>query len=172
MSLQLILTRHAKSDWDDPALSDHDRPLNPRGQRDAPRVGAWLKAQGHCPDLALISSAVRAQETWARLSPAFGVDVGMITLPTLYLAPAEQMLTALRKSAIGAQSVMMIGHNSGIGDFAQQILGARPDHSRFADYPTCATLVVSFAARAWAEVAWGSGRAVDFIMPRDLPQEM
>lgn len=168
MSLQLILTRHAKSDWDDPALSDHDRPLNPRGQRDAPRIGAWLQSHGHRPDLALISSAVRAQETWARLAPAFGDAVAMTTLPELYLAEAEVMHRLLCRMGGGAQTVMMIGHNPGIGDFAQRIVSQVVAHPRFHDYPTCATLVVGFAAQQWAEVDWGSGRAVDFIVPREL----
>jgi phosphohistidine phosphatase len=63
MTLRLILSRHAKSGWDDPDLSDHDRPLNARGRGDAPKVGAWLRAKGYLPDAALVSSARRTQET-------------------------------------------------------------------------------------------------------------
>ncbi|MEE3099475.1 MAG: histidine phosphatase family protein, partial [Pseudomonadota bacterium] len=62
---RLVLMRHAKSDWGDPGLGDHDRPLNDRGRRAAPRMGAWLAAQGAFPDAALLSSARRVQETWA-----------------------------------------------------------------------------------------------------------
>jgi phosphohistidine phosphatase len=64
MTRTLILIRHAKSDWEHPALDDHDRPLNARGQRSAPRIGAWLAAQGLAPDAVLCSTARRTRETW------------------------------------------------------------------------------------------------------------
>lgn len=64
MTKTFILIRHAKSDWDDPLLDDHDRPLNPRGHPSAPRIGKWLSAQGVIPDTVLCSSALRTRETW------------------------------------------------------------------------------------------------------------
>ena len=57
MKLRLILLRHAKSGWDDPGLSDHDRPLTDRGMRDAENVGAWLTKNGFVPGLVLSSTA-------------------------------------------------------------------------------------------------------------------
>lgn len=166
MTLRLILTRHAKSGWDDPGLSDHDRPLNPRGRGDAPKIGAWLRAKGYLPDAALVSSARRTQETWERLSPELGRAVPMTVLPTLYHAEAEVILDQLR--AQSAPRVMLIGHNPGIGDCAQRIVATPPAHPRFADYPTCATLVAEFPGDDWAAIDWWSGRVVDFIVPRDL----
>ena len=62
---RLILTRHAKSDWDDPMLDDHDRPLNKRGQRSAAELGEWLHSRGYEPDEVLCSTALRTRETWA-----------------------------------------------------------------------------------------------------------
>ena len=64
MTLTLILIRHAKSDWDDPRLTDHQRPLNARGRRAAPRVGAWIADMGLTPQQALVSDAMRTRETW------------------------------------------------------------------------------------------------------------
>lgn len=166
MTLRLILTRHAKSGWDDPMLSDHDRPLNPRGRGDAPKLGAWLRTKGYVPDAALVSSARRTQETWERLSPELGRAVPMTVLPTLYHAEAEAILDHLR--AQSAPAIMLVGHNPGIGDCAQRIVAAPPAHPRFADYPTCATLVAEFAGDDWAAIDWRAGRVVDFIVPRDL----
>ena len=166
MTLTLILTRHAKSDWDDPLLSDHDRVLNARGRGDAPKVGAWLRAQGHVPDAALVSSARRTQETWELLSPAFGTAVPMTVVPGLYHAEAEQILEHLRGAE--GRTIMVIGHNPGIGGFAHRIVEDPAAHPRFIDYPTCATLVAEFPGEDWSRVDWWSGRVVDFIVPRDL----
>ena len=62
---RLILTRHAKSAWDDPRLEDFDRPLNRRGLRAALELGEWLHSRGYEPDQVLCSSAQRTRETWA-----------------------------------------------------------------------------------------------------------
>ncbi|MDG3041685.1 SixA phosphatase family protein [Roseicyclus marinus] len=166
MALTLILTRHAKSDWDDPELRDHDRPLNPRGQGDAPKVGAWLRDKGHVPGQAMVSSALRAQETWDGIAPELGQAVAMSTEPKLYHAEAETILSHLRRAE--APVVMIIGHNPGIGEFAHRIVDEPAAHPRFIDYPTCATLVAEFPGEDWSEVDWWAGRVVDFIVPRDL----
>jgi phosphohistidine phosphatase len=166
MTLRLILTRHAKSGWDDPSLSDHERPLNARGRGDAPRVGAWLRHKGYLPDAALVSSARRAQETWERLAPELGRAVPMTTLPALYHAEPGVILASLRSQTM--PTIMLIGHNPGIGECAHRLLDEPADHPRFIDYPTCSTLVAEFQADSWAAIDWWSGRAVDFIVPRDL----
>ena len=166
MTLTLILTRHAKSGWDDPELRDHDRPLNERGQGDAPKIGAWLKGKGHVPGEALVSSARRTQETWERLSPELGCNVAMKTVPALYHAEANTILQQLKGAK--ARTVMVIGHNPGIGEFADRILAEPARHPRFIDYPTCATLIAEFPSDEWSSVGWGSGRVLDFVVPRDL----
>ena len=166
MPLTLILTRHAKSDWDDPALSDHDRPLNARGRRDAPRVGAWLAGSGYRPGEALVSSARRTQETWERLAAALDRAPAPRTLPGLYHAGAADILQQLRGATV--PTVIVIGHNPGIGEFAYRIVDTPAAHPRFIDYPTCATLVADFAADGWDRVDWRSGRCLDFVVPRDL----
>ena len=166
MTLTLILTRHAKSGWDDPDLSDHDRPLNARGRGDAPKVGAWLRQKGYLPDVALVSSARRTEETWALLSAELGREVAMTTLPALYHAPPDVILAQLRGQT--APTVMVIAHNPGIGDFAAQSLQTPVRHPRFGDYPTCSTLVVTFPGDDWAGVNWQSGSAQAFIVPREL----
>jgi phosphohistidine phosphatase len=166
MTLTLILTRHAKSDWDDPALTDHDRALNQRGQADAPKIGAWLAAKGHVPGAALVSSARRTQETWERLSPELGGDIPMTPVPRLYHAEAGEILRQLKGAT--APVVMVIGHNPGIGEFAHRIVDDPAAHPRFIDYPTCATLVAEFPGDDWATLDWWTGRVVDFVVPRDL----
>jgi phosphohistidine phosphatase len=84
----------------------------------------------------------------------------------LYEASAESILAVLRRSE--TPSVMLIGHNPGIGEFAGRIVTAPPKHWRFGDYPTCATTVMTFPREAWSDVGWGEAEVVDFTVPRDL----
>ena len=166
MTLRLILIRHAKSAWDDPLQDDHDRVLNKRGQRAAPAIAQWLVERGYVPAEVVSSTARRTLETWERMAPAFPEHTVMRREPGLYHASADRMLSALHDCA--ASPVMMLGHNPGIAEFAARLLAKPPAHPRFATYPTCAALVADFEAADWAEVRFGTGRVVDFVVPRDL----
>ena len=166
MSLRLLLIRHAKSSWDDPRAADHARVLNPRGRDAAARIGRWLAAGGHRPDAALVSTAARTRETWALIAPHLAQPPAAVFLDALYHAGPEVMLRCLQRAE--GRTVAMIGHNPGIAAFALWMLEKAPRHLRFADYPTCATLVAEFDADGWAEVTPGSGKALDFVVPRDL----
>jgi phosphohistidine phosphatase len=163
---RLILMRHAKSSWADPGQRDLDRPLNKRGRKGAALVGAWLKAGTYRPEAALVSSARRAQETWAGVVTATGA-APTTYLPELYHAAAETMLGVLR-AAPDAATVLILGHQPGIGSFARRLLADPPASKGFAKYPTAATAVIDFDVAEWAAVGWGAGRLVDFVVPRDL----
>ena len=161
----LILTRHAKSDRSDPGLADHDRPLNARGREAAPRIGRWI-AQRAAPGEALVSTARPAVETFEGMAPAFASPPKAQLLPELYGAGPETMLDALRTA--GSDTVLMIGHNPGIADFAAAILAVPPDDPDFARYPTAATLIARFDIDAWAAVDFGTGEFPAFTVPRRL----
>ncbi len=160
---RLILMRHAKSDWGDPALPDHARPLNKRGRRAARALGDWLRAEGLEPGEILCSTATRTRETCARLK----LPVAPRLIDGLYLAEPAAMLAALRVAR--ADTVLMIGHNPGIAELAARLVAAPPAHPRFEDYPTGATLVADFAIEDWAALQEHSGDAIHFVIPRDLP---
>jgi len=160
---RLILMRHAKSLRGEPALDDHARSLNDRGRNAARRVGAWMRARGYLPDEILSSDSRRTRETVRQL----GIAGETHFLNRLYLAQAGDMLEILRSAA--GECVLMLGHNPGICLLARVLVAAPPPHPRFFDFPTCATLVCDFDVRSWGALAPGSGRAVDFVIPRDLP---
>lgn len=145
--ITLVLVRHAKSDWGDSHLDDHDRPLNDRGRRDAPRMARRLAETGFRPDALLSSTAVRARTT----AEAFAEELGAaVTLdPELYGAPARALLAAA--AATGVRSVLVVAHDPGMSVLAAQLSG-----DGIAHMPTCA--VASFR---WDDVDWDVATAVD-----------
>lgn len=163
---RLILTRHAKSSWDDPTVADHDRPLNERGQRASADLGQWLASRGYVPAEVLCSDALRTWETWTAISRALPEGPRLELKPALYHAGPDVMLAVLRHAK--EDVVMMLGHNPGIAEFAHRLVAKTPVSPQFTRYPTGATLVVDFDEPSWSEVGFGRGMSVDFIVPREL----
>ena len=162
MTRRLILMRHAKSSWGNATLSDHARPLNGRGRDSAKVLGDWLRQQQYLPDESLCSSAARTRETLARLN----LDTPTQFLDILYHASPQSMFKTLSR-ANGA-CVLMLGHNPGIAAFAETLVAQQPNHPRFHDYPTCATLVAEFEIDDWADLKKASGTPLAFVIPREL----
>jgi phosphohistidine phosphatase len=107
----LLILRHAKSSWKEPNLQDHDRPLNKRGKRDAPRMGELLKELDLLPDLIISSTAKRAKDT-AKAVVKSSEYKGRIELyPSLYGADFDAYLIVLRLVPDDFNKVLMIGHN-------------------------------------------------------------
>ncbi|RDW14089.1 SixA phosphatase family protein [Paracoccus thiocyanatus] len=159
---RLILTRHAKSSWDDPAQPDHDRPLNARGRRSARELGDWLASRGYEPEEVLCSTAERTRETWERIALApLEVRPHIRYEPGLYHATPEKMLEVLRSAS--APTVIMIGHNPGIAEFAAMLPARLPLDPDFRRYPTAATLVVDFQIDDWSELRPAQGSVLDFV---------
>lgn len=163
---RLILTRHAKSSWDDPLTPDHDRPLNDRGKAAAADLGQWLASRGYVPDEVLCSDALRTRKTWSGIAPALPGTPILTLKPALYHAGPDVILAVLRHAS--ADCVMLIGHNPGLAEFAARIVARAPLGPEFARFPTGATLVADFDIPAWSDLAFGTGIAVDFIVPREL----
>ncbi|WP_050605865.1 histidine phosphatase family protein [Ruegeria sp. 6PALISEP08] len=163
MTHTLILTRHAKSSWDNPMLDDHARPLSNRGRKSAPAIAKWLRAHGWVPDEVLSSTSTRTRETWGRMA----MTAEYVRFQdALYLAGPDQMIRQLFEAK--GRTVLMLGHNPGIAQFARQLVQDTPAHSRFLDYPTCATTVMEFDVASWTEVQWHTGKVLGFAIPREL----
>lgn len=167
MTRTLILIRHAKSDWDDPGLDDHDRPLNPRGRLSAPRIGAWLTGQGAEPDAVLCSTALRTRETWDGIAAQLTTPPSPIYSRGLYHAAPADMLNAIRDS--DASRLAVVAHNPGIGSLAWSLCSTPPSHPKFGLYPTGATLILTFDVDHMTEIAPGQGTVSGFVVPRELP---
>jgi phosphohistidine phosphatase len=163
---QLFLLRHAKSSWDEPELSDHDRPLAKRGRKAGALLRKFFKARSIRPDAILVSSAKRAQETLAALD----LDAPAQTLSMLYHAAPEAILDIIRAAPEEAERLLLIGHNPGLQEFALLFCGNRGDElaRRMAEgFPTGA-LAQFDVDRPWAQLAMGCGKLTGFVTPREL----
>jgi phosphohistidine phosphatase len=168
---QLVLLRHAKSNWDDPLLADFDRPLAKRGRKAGKRLSAWLKKQHVRPDLVLCSPALRTRETLALIAAAIGETVPVVYDKGLYLAEIEDLLARLRQVDGTAACVMVIGHNPGMQDFAVALLrpGAKKNRARLAGkFPTAAVACFDVPIAAWSELQLEEAVLTKFVKPADL----
>ncbi len=165
-----MLLRHAKSDWPG-GVSDAERPLARRGLQAAPLMGAWMRAEGLKPDLALVSPALRTQQTWALVGPELGGAVPSRTVPRIYEAYPEHLLEMARGAPAEVRTLLIVGHNPGLEELASELTG-------FADpetlarmrrkFPTCALAVIDFDGEDWATIAEGEGRLERFATPASI----
>ncbi len=157
---QLILTRHAKSDWGDPLLADHDRPLNARGRKNAPKMARRLVEDGVTVERLLSSTAVRARSTAVIFAEQLGVDIELDR--ELYLADAP---TLLRKAAVSdAHSVMIVAHDPGISELASLL-----SDDGIAHMPTCAVARFVWTVDSWSEAIIRPTDSWSIDTPRALP---
>ncbi len=159
----LLILRHAKSSWKHSELPDFDRPLNKRGKRDAPRMGELLRQADLLPELILSSSAQRARQTSQAVVDASGYPGEVRWLDSLYAAPPESYLEALRGLDDGLQSVMVVGHNPGLEELLEELTGAAES------LPTAALAQVLLPIQRWSELDDEvSGELVQIWLPRQL----
>lgn len=135
MTCQLILMRHAKSDHDDPSVSDHDRPLASRGIRDTPRIADWIADQDCVPQLILSSSSVRTQQTAELLLDRWDENPAVSYSESLYLSNPETILAAIRGDNRGLDCVMVLAHNPGMSMLASIL------SNRAVEMPTAAVAI-------------------------------
>ena len=159
----VILLRHAKSSGDSPAASDFQRPLNSRGIRDAPRIGAWIAKQGIRPDWVLCSAATRAQETLVGLQVTLDLDANITITNDLYLAPPTTAIQLLSQIDDSAKCSLVIAHNPGMEGLLWGLCGV--DNSM----PTCALAVIELPIDSWLAIDLNcQGTLQYYITPREL----
>jgi len=149
----LLLLRHAAASG---GIDDHERRLSGEGRVRAEAVAARLADDALRPDLVLCSSARRAQETLEPLlawTPPPPVEV----TERLYLAPAEELLAAIRDVDAGVARLLVIGHNPGLQRLALQLAADRPG---LAGFPPGGLAALRFDVDAWADVHEDGGRVV------------
>jgi phosphohistidine phosphatase len=161
---RLIVLRHAKSDWSDD-LPDHERPLAPRGIRDAPKLGRWLGEHGYVPDHVVCSTARRTRETWALVSEALPSKPSVEYDEDLYGAGPEEFLRAVQRTADDVTTLALVGHEPGVSELTLHLAGDGEDTRLVrAKFPTGAAAVL-VAGGTWADLA--AARLEAFFRPRD-----
>ena len=162
MSKTLIIVRHAKSSWDHPGISDHDRPLNQRGERDAPEMGRRLAATGVAPERIICSSANRAQRTAREIAAALDYPEADITVePALYGAGSRDIIELLQGLDEGLATVMVVAHNPTLTSLVNRLSGSDIDN-----IPTCGIATLGLKGDSWGEVGINSCELLDFDYPK------
>lgn len=171
---RLMLLRHAKTETDAPSGKDIDRRLDERGQSDAAEIGAWMTRHPPLPELVLVSTAVRARQTWdivAAMLAETAIPAAQ-HMPGLYGAGPTQLLEAIRDAAVeDPQHLMIVAHNPGLHELALGLTGSGDPTGLkvLADnLPTSGLAVIDFAVDSWHEVSFRTGKLELFVSPKLL----
>ncbi|MCH9815568.1 MAG: histidine phosphatase family protein [Actinomycetia bacterium] len=164
----LIVMRHAKSDWGED-LPDVARPLSERGERDAAAAGHWLDAAPLDPNLAVVSPAVRTQQTWHLVAAAMPWAPTAVTDQRIYAADPDMLLQVVRELPEDLHTVVLVGHNPGcevlVGDLASPDGDAAAFARMASKYRTLGTAVLGIPA-SWADIGHHNCDLLDFVVPR------
>ncbi|MBV6404375.1 MAG: histidine phosphatase family protein [Flavobacteriales bacterium] len=157
----LLLTRHAKSSWDHPEQRDFDRPLNARGERDAPAMAQRFARRGMPAPLLVSSTARRAWRTAQVFAATLGIpEADIVPVPNAYHADEDTLLDIVQALPDAAPNVMLFGHNPGISTFAHALCRATGEMA------TCHTVCLELDVERWADV----GRACGRLLWEDFPK--
>ena len=158
----LVIVRHAKSSWNDPGLSDHDRPLNKRGLSDAPIMGARLAEWGPPVDRVISSSAVRAWTTAEMVIHEMGLPWDEIQIEdALYHATEEEMLDVIQEQDDYIDGLMLFGHNPGMTYLVNDLSDLDLDN-----LPTCGVVILQFDVENWAQIGDEIAVKADIDFPK------
>jgi phosphohistidine phosphatase len=164
----LYLLRHAKSDWDDPALADKDRPLAPRGRKAASALAGHIERSGISPALVLCSPARRTMDTLRLISGSFRDPVEILVEEELYGAGMGDLLRRLRNVPEATPSVMLIGHNPAIHELSLALARGVDDLKQLrAKFPTGAMATLAVPG-AWKDLGAEAADLLEFALPRQL----
>lgn len=163
----LILMRHAKSSWKHPEIKDHERGLNKRGKKDAPRMGKLLADNELVPQRILTSTAERSRETVEAVVNVMQFTGEVSYLDSLYMAEPDIYLELLSLMPDDLERLLVIGHNPGLEGLLQILSG------RVESLPTAAVAYLSLPIHSWKEIRAHEevGELVALWSPRDMKDE-
>lgn len=159
----LLLLRHAKSSWKDEDLDDHDRPLNKRGRRDAPKMGELLHEKRLLPDLIVSSTACRARQTTEEVIVSSGYRGETRLVGELYHADRAGLVRFVATLPDHCQRVLLVGHNPAFEEFLELIVG------EYSPLSTAALALVEIPVESWSQFSADTrGRLQKTWQPREL----
>jgi phosphohistidine phosphatase len=158
----LTILRHAKSSWNHPDLSDHDRPLNDRGERDAPEMALRIQTSGIRPSLILSSTAIRAWTTAKAVAKQISYPIEFLQRDErLYLADVQTIIEVLKQQDVGFNNILLVGHNPGFTEFANFLVPGLAGN-----IPTCGLVSVTLDLEDWDLQAGTNVELVAFDYPK------
>ncbi len=158
----VYFVRHAKSSWEEPGLSDRERPLNKRGKRDAPFMAKLLSGRGVQPDKLVSSAAKRAFTTALYFAEAFGfVESDVLVMNRIYEASPDDLLSVIREFSDEWDIILIFGHNPTLTEIANRFTG------RFiANMPTCSIVRVDDPVERWSDFGSPKASVTEFHYPK------
>lgn len=158
----LYLIRHAKSSWDNEGITDFDRPLNKRGNRDAPFMALLLKNEKVLPDLIISSPAVRAISTAEIFAEELNYKLEKIlSEKSLYLCGIKELEAIVQSIPDTNKIVFLFGHNPAITNYANHL-----GNKFITNIPTCGIVGIEFKEKSWREVERSNGKTFRFEFPK------
>ena len=165
---RLLLLRHAKSSWDDPALDDLERPLAPRGQKAARRLAAWLRTVDVRPELVLCSPALRARRTLEAIADGLGTPTVVVD-ERLYHASPQALLACVREIDDELDEALLVGHNPGLAELCLELARDSERRSRVAaKLPTGAFAILETDVAQWRAFGPRCAELAELVLPREL----
>ncbi|HOV14017.1 MAG TPA: histidine phosphatase family protein [Spirochaetota bacterium] len=165
---QLILMRHAKSDWDN-SLSDIDRPLSERGKREAPVVGKFLRKEKIIPDKLISSPSQRTRETLRYLMKELKEQINVEFNDIIYENIPKKIVELISKTEENIKTLMILGHNPSMEGLYQSFSGILIDDNDICEkFVTSAISLFEFDIKEWGEIVKAKGKLVFFKSPKEL----
>jgi len=159
----LLLARHAKSDWNSPSTNDFGRPLNQRGQQDAPLMASYLKQCGYSVGQIISSDALRALQTAEHYRQCLRPIHDLISYHDLYLASLAEIVYLVQHIAPRENTVMLVGHNPGMSEALNYF-----STESVAEMPTCSVGIIQFDVSRWQDAVQSTGVLLGFEYPKRI----
>jgi len=160
----LIIMRHAKSDWGNSSLSDIDRPLNERGLMTAPFIGKELLSRNKVPDLIISSPANRAKTTAQLAAKSFNYAGEIFIDHTFYFGSLEAIVEKIKKTDNSVTTLMIVGHNP----TWETLVDILSESSSFIQMPTAAIASIIFKIDSWNNLKPNTGSLEFLLIPKEL----
>ncbi len=157
---KLTIIRHAKSNWDNTSLSDFERPLNKRGERDAPFMGKKLYENGVRAEVIFSSPAKRAKTTAKLFAKELGLSKKIVYDEKIYEASGATLYEIIKNFDDKYQSIMLFGHNPGLNTLLDFLVDV------YDNIPTCGVIEIEFACQIWSQVSAQNSKLLSFTYPK------
>ena len=156
----LYLIRHAKSDWSNPFLSDFNRPLNKRGEKNAPFMGKLLASKKVMPDLIISSPANRAKTTAKKIAKKINYMQNIVFEESIYEANSNDLENLIKKLDNKYNKIFLVGHNPSFNIFTSSFVDF------YENIPTCGIVQLEFDINNWDEINSKNAKLVSFEYPK------